>query len=227
MTTKARIPKITTELIATLNMDHTIYPRDHFDTVNVGYMVDALNAGNTLPPIVVCRSTRKVIDGFHRIEATKKYAGATATIKVEWRDYATDAERFADAIQLNARHGFRLTRRDQALCIIKAQALGLTMSTISAALSITQHKADALIVQRLANDSHAQPYALKRTMQHYAGQTLTAEEEDYNKHAGGLNQLFYVNQVIMMLESGTEDSNNENLTAGLEKLSDLLKQMFP
>ena len=51
---------------------------------------------------------------------------------------------------------------------------------------------------------------------------LTRKQYEYNKKAGGHAQLYYINQVIMLLESGSCDANNENVMAGLKKLRDLL-----
>ena len=218
---------IATVEAASLVLDYGLYPRHKTDSQKVREMVEAMQAGAVFPPVIACRSTHRVIDGFHRINAVLRAYGAQAPIKVEWRDYANDAERFADAMALNANHGQKLSRWDQTMCLVKAQTLGLPTEQAAAALSIPLDRAQQLLVTRTATDSHQEPYTLKRTMQHMAGQTLTVEQEKYNEQAGGLNQLFYVRQVSLMLEAKAEDKANEALEEALKHLYALLGQRYP
>jgi hypothetical protein len=63
-----------------------------------------------LPPILVHRSTMRVIDGMHRLRAAM-LRGATE-IAVEFFD-GTEAEAFARAVRENVAHGLPLSRSDR------------------------------------------------------------------------------------------------------------------
>ncbi len=203
--------------ISTLVRDLEIFPRHSVDDQNVRYIMQAIESGTNIPAIIADRETKKVIDGFHRIAAVEKLQGDIAKINVEYRRYPDQQTMFLDAMRLNATHGNRLTSWDKALCITKAEAMGLTRDNAASALSLTREKYGELHRERYAT-VHRVPYALKRTATHLAGQDLSDDQHSYNEKAGGMNQLFYVNQVALMLEKGTIDGSNDGLRAGLENL---------
>ncbi|MFJ3927291.1 ParB/RepB/Spo0J family partition protein [Streptomyces sp. NPDC090022] len=66
-----------------------------------------------LPPIVVHRSTMRVIDGMHRLHAAR--LGGRDTIPVRWFD-GTEAEAFLLAVEANNGHGLPLTLADRREC---------------------------------------------------------------------------------------------------------------
>ncbi|MEU0214023.1 ParB N-terminal domain-containing protein [Streptomyces sp. NPDC006265] len=63
-----------------------------------------------LPPIVVHRSTMRVIDGMHRVRAAE--LRGQDRVEVQFFD-GTDLDAFVLAVQLNAIHGLPLTHRDR------------------------------------------------------------------------------------------------------------------
>ncbi len=63
-----------------------------------------------LPPILVDRCTRRVIDGMHRLEAAKRRG--LETIEVEYFD-GSQAEAFLRAVRANVSHGFPLSPADR------------------------------------------------------------------------------------------------------------------
>jgi len=94
-----------------------------------------------LPPILVHRDTRTVIDGAHRLAAHR--ARGRATIRVEWFPGTLD-EAFEVAVKANVTHGLPLTlreRRTAAVSLIRtipnrsdralAEICGLSHTTIS------------------------------------------------------------------------------------------------
>ena len=208
---------------ASLVLDYGLYPRHETDSFNVNGLIEAMKAGATLPPVLVDRASGRVVDGFHRVKAHLKLLGVDAMIAVTYRNYASEAEIFEESARLNSQHGNQLTSWDKALCIVKGEALGLSREAIGAALSLTPHATEKLVVQRYATHG-MEPYTLKRTAKHLGGRELTTAQHTYNEKAGGLPQLFYVNQVALMLELGTVEEENEALQQGLGKLFDLLQQ---
>src|SRR6266700_122704 len=85
--------------------DLSIYPRGAVDNVRVDDLCYALDAGNVLPPPLVDRATRKIVDGFHRVRAYRKRLGDDGVIDAELEDFASDAEMLLRSAQLNAVHG--------------------------------------------------------------------------------------------------------------------------
>ncbi|MEU4746566.1 ParB/RepB/Spo0J family partition protein, partial [Actinosynnema sp. NPDC023658] len=103
-----------------------------------------LLAGTTapLPPILVHRSTMRVIDGMHRLRAAM-LRGDTE-IAVEFFD-GTEAEAFARGVRENVTHGLPLSRADREAAAARiitahrewsdralAQLTGLSATTVAA-----------------------------------------------------------------------------------------------
>jgi len=55
-----------------------------------------------------------------------------------------------------------------------------------------------------------------------AGKELTPEQAEANRRLSGMEQLFYVNQLILLIENDLLDRSNEKLLAGLARLRELL-----
>ncbi len=64
--------------------------------------------GANFPPIVVQAGTNRVVSGNHRLTAMRQEFGDNHQIKVEIRNYATEAEVLEDFARENASHGYRL-----------------------------------------------------------------------------------------------------------------------
>lgn len=207
--------------ISRLVLDFELYPRDRLEPYNVNQMAEALRAGLELPPITVDRRSKRVVDGFHRVEAYRKVYGARSKIPAELKDYKDDAEMFVDAVRLNANHGRQLSPYDRARCIAKAEALKLEPKIIASALNMTLERIGEMKAQRFATYK-MEPQVLKRTTAFLAGKELSDDEAQYNIKAGGMHQTFYINQVIAMLEADTVNWENQRVSNALKKLCDLL-----
>jgi hypothetical protein len=207
--------------VSKLLLDYDLYPRERIDPYNVNQMVEALKAGLELPPIIVDRKSKRVVDGFHRVRAHQKLYGADAEILAEVKDYPSDAVMFADAVRLNAGHGRQLSSYDRARCIAKAESLKIEPEVISSMLNMTPYSIAEMKQQRFATYK-MEPWVLKRTTAHLAGKELTEEQASYNTKAGGMHQTFYLNQVIAMLEADTADWENPKVVGALKKLYELL-----
>jgi hypothetical protein len=209
--------------ISSLVLDYEFYPREQIQTYHVRELIEVLEAGIELPPIVVDRETKRVVDGFHRVRAYKKFYGANAKIPVILKDYENEAAIYVDAIALNAAHGRPLSPYDKARCIARAEELKLEPAVVAKALNTTVEKIAELKTERFAFYEKKQ-VVLKRTAAHLAGTELEKEQFEYNIHAGGMAQRFYVNQVIAMLESDTVDWHDERLIGCLKRLRGLLDE---
>ena len=207
--------------ISSLLLDYTLYPRREVDALQVSRMAEALRAGRKLPPITVDEKSKRVIDGWHRIKAHEQLK--ITTIEANLKAYKDEAEMFLDAVRLNATHGRQLMTYDHTRCIAKADELNIAPEAIADALNITVERCDKLREVRFASYA-GKPVALKRTLGHLAGTKLTSKQAGFLSRAGGMNQLFYVNQVIGLVESESIDWGNTPLVMALNRLYELLKK---
>lgn len=204
-----------------LILDYGIYPRHEIDTYHVREMLESLRAGKSLPPVLVDKASLRVVDGFHRVSAFMKFEGPDAKVPCVMREYASEKEMFTEAITLNASHGRTLTVYDKVRCLSVGLEMGLKRENLAEVLNLTIERAEGLLEYRVA----AKGEPLKYTMRHLAGEKLTAGQASYNKDkAGGLDQLFYINQVINLLESGSVDWGRATVVAALKRLDSLLEQ---
>lgn len=208
-------------------LDYTIYPRAQVDSQHVHYMRQALKSGASLPPIIVCKKSLRVVDGFHRLTAMRLEFGDESTIEVIEKSYASEKELFLDAIRLNAPHGRRLTTFDRAHCLIIAKDLRIAVADIASAMSMTVDALGELRTDRVGelrvSGGQNKPIALKRTIRHMAEKPLTDKQSAANDKLSGMQQSFYVNQVILLLENNLLDRSDENLLERLGVLHGLLE----
>lgn len=210
-----------------LVLDMTVYPRVEVDSVNVKDLKDALLAGETLPPIIADRQSKRVVDGFHRIHAHRDLYGENAPIDVEWRDYDDDRALYLDAVRLNAGHGRKLTRFDQARISARADELHIEPAEIAAALRLTIARIDEITLKKTAIGTTGKAVPLKGTARHLAQGHLTASQQVGNDRASGMSVRFHVRQVVNAIEHDLADFSDENLLRELAQLSQLIKQRVP
>lgn len=204
-----------TELV----QDFNLYPRAQIDDYHVREMANAMQAGVEFPAIIAERSTKRITDGFHRVRAWQRDGGPNVKVPVEFHVYENEAALFTEAIRLNSAHGRNLTIYDKTRCLTLAEEYGIERSVAADALHITVERAEKLLVERVA----ATGEVLKRTMHHLAGKSVTAAQRAFNRdRAGGLDQLFYINQVIALLETDSMDWSRDNVVAGLRRLHEML-----
>ncbi|MBA7697277.1 hypothetical protein ES703_105940 [subsurface metagenome] len=209
--------------ISEVVFDYNFYPRQHLNSYHVNEIAEALKAGVHTPPITVDKSSYRVVDGWHRIEAFRGLWGEDTQIDAELKEYASEAEMFQDSIRLNASHGQALSAMDEAHCLAKAQDFKLEPAVVATLLNITTERAEELVSNRLAISADG-PIVLKGSTAFMAGRRLTQEQVDYNRKAGGLHPTFYINQVASMIESDSVNWEDERVVNGLKKLSQILEE---
>lgn len=207
---------------AELVLDFDFYPRMQVDSQHVAYMVQAKNAGADFPAIVINKKTKQVVDGFHRVRSEMRINGDKATVMVVEKDYRNDQEMLLDAIERNASHGRNLTTYDRAHCAILASRLEIDDEQVAGVLHVDPAYIGELRVDRSAKSLRGPPVPLKQTIKHMSGRRLTKVQQEANRKLGGMNQVFYVNQLICLIESDLLDGDNEALIVRLCHLRDLL-----
>lgn len=206
---------------AELVLDFDLYPRNNVDSHNVKSLSDALVAGMELPPVIIDRKSKRVIDGFHRVKANIRVYGDDCEIEVVEKSYKDDGDMFLDAMRYNASHGAKLDQCDRTRCTIIAERLSIPLDAVAGALHMPVEKLGELKVDRTAT-AGGLSIALKRTIRGFAGRKLTKRQVIANERLSGMNQSFYANQLIELVESGMLDVDDENLMDRLRHLHGLL-----
>lgn len=215
--------------VSELVFDFDLYPRQQIDTTHVRKMHRAVVAGVELPPIKVDRKSKRIVDGFHRARVQLKIDGDDAKIQVVLKAYKNDQAMLLDAIKSNAGHGRGLSPFDEAHATLLALNLGINHARVAGALMVSVQEVAALVSRKSATVGTGKletAVPIKQTIGHMAGKRLSRNQADTVKKLGGMNQLFYVNQLIMLIESNLLDKKNDDLTEGLRKLHGLLDTML-
>jgi|SRR5215472_597794 len=190
-----------TKKIASLVLDETIWPRHNINDANVGALVEAIHAGTQLPAILVDRASSVVVDGFHRVRAYERVFGPDYDIEVRTKQYKDRRAMLADAIALNVGRGTDLSRWDLTRCIVLAEEVGLPFNNLASLLHWQPERLAAYRESRMGTTLDDRKVMLKRSLRRHLNKPLTKAQEEVNKHASGMAQLFHINQVIAMLET--------------------------
>jgi hypothetical protein len=107
----------------------------------------------------------------------------------------------------------------------KGRALGLDDATIAKCLHLTVDKVTELVIDRTARHGRIS-VPLKRTISHMAGKQLTKPQVDANDRLSGMNQVFYVNQIITLIENKLLNKEDAKLLSRLRVLHGLLDDIL-
>lgn len=223
---------MTTEMlpVASLVEDLDFYPRVQIDSTHVGYIAEAIKSGQKMPPIVVDRKTKIIIDGLHRHRAIKRLTKGEGLIEAELRDYEDRKNMLLDAIALNAQHGKALSTCDREHCAILAEQIGLSGMRLRTVLHMTIKTYERIKQRIVIERSTGEKVATKRTFEPViisrGLKTFTDRQIETNARSSGMTQVFYVNQVIDIIEANLLDEKNVTLMENLAKLRDLLNGYF-
>jgi len=209
--------------IASLVFDFNLYPRHEVDEYCVTDYAKAMAAGEVFPPIIADKKSSRIVDGWKRAKAALKWQGESANIEVEFRSYRTEADLLVEAISLNTVHGERIGRYDLQRCVILGDQFGLDSEKLATAMRITPEHLDA-IRAKLRTTRAGDVVANKQVGQHLPN-VITIKNREGLKNAGGGNQVFFVNQVINLIEHDLLDTSNERLMERLAVLCDLLRPL--
>ncbi len=210
--------------LSALVFDFTLFPRGSIDSHHVGEIESAIRAGSSMPPLVIDKSSKRVADGFHRSKALIRIYGEDYEVECIEKTYKTDADLFLDAMRYNASHGRALSQHDKAHCLLLAEKLAIDAVAVSQALNLTSERMGELRSSRIGTIS-GRPIALKQTIRHMAGKELTSNQSAANDKLSGMNQMFYANQIITLIENDLLDLSNVELMQTLEKLERLLQSV--
>jgi len=214
--------KTATVKVAALVLDWNFYPRSEVDGMAVGRLVEAIQAGESFPPMVVEEKSLRVVDGFHRLHAYQR--AKTRMVKVHLRSYANDHEMLLDAARMNARHGVPLSPQDHARVLILADKLGITRKAVAEALGVRVVQLDSIVRRKLGNVRRGGPIYLKPAVRHFAGREVPRAVAEANENLGGNTAAFCVRQLLLLISSGGLLMDDE-MRGLLNQLRDALKEM--
>jgi len=214
--------------IGKLIFDYGLYPRSDVDRQHIANMSAALDAGVEFPPVIIDKKSKRIVDGFHRGKMYQQKYDDNYKIEVIEKSYGSEKEILLDAIRLNANHGQTLSKHDRVRCILLSEKLKIDKMEVASALSMTVEKVKQLRVERVGElkvGRTIQSVPLKRTIRHMSGRRLTKRQSEVNEHISGMDQKFYVNQLIMLIESGLLNRNDEILLQRLNILRQKLDKL--
>ena len=210
---------------ASLVLDFDLYPRNNIDGHNVRSMMNTMETGIEMPPVIIDQKSKRVVDGFHRVRAVLKL-DSDGQITVVEKTYCNDAELFLDAMRYNAAHGVWLNSCDRTRCTHIAEQLSIPLDAVAGALHMPVDKLSGLKQDRTATVASRLCIPLKRTIRHMRSRRLTKAQSETNEKLSGMNQPFYVNQVISLIENKLLDLDDEKLMEWLERLDELLDEVL-
>jgi hypothetical protein len=209
--------------LAELLLDFDLFPRHGLDTYHVSRLAEAMEAGAKLPPIIACRQTRRVIDGFHRARAYQRL-GRTE-VPVTWRDYDDDQARLLDAIAANSGHGRSLNSWDLARCVLLGERLGIADDRLAGAMQVRSQAVARVRDIKIARDGHGHPVPIKATVRHLAGRTMTETQQEGAARTGGMKAEFYIGQVANLIEHDLLDLDDPQVVSRLGDLHEALHRV--
>lgn len=223
--------KIVTVPLCDLVEDMDFYPRHAVDDANVQKLAMALEAGCELPPLIADSKSKRIVDGWHRGRAFKRVHGPGATVPVEFRSYASEAEMLEDCIRMNSTHGRQLDAMDQTRAVLMLERAGLSKSRIALVMHVPEGRVDKLRlriatckVPTEATVPGTKIITLKRSASHLHGKTLTKEQAQAHDGAPGTSYLLLANQLKSAVQTGLINREDERLKAALIELRKMLVQ---
>jgi len=215
--------------VGELVIDYGILPRGGVNFGHVDNLKNAALAGAALPPIVAERSTKRVVDGFHRHKMYVQLYGEEHEVEVEFRDFADEDELFVAAVEANSTHGLAYTAYDRRRRLVEAERRGISRDFISSAIKMPVEKADKKIadgsafVKTPAGDRERVP--LRTGLKPLAGHLLNKKQEEANRTAA-MKAEYHCKALIALLRAGLLRFGSKTTKAAVLSLhKELAKQV--
>jgi ParB-like chromosome segregation protein Spo0J len=198
-------------LVKDMVFDKSLYPRNSPNFAHIGTLINALQSGQGLPPIIVEKGTGRIIDGVHRWNAYRKVYGEDYDAPVEERTYTDDNEAWEDAVRLNAEHGLTYTEYDRTRILVEAEKRGITKEVVANLIHVPLDKVERKIlsstaeVRRVIGSGSAKQnvrerVALRTSLKGLAGRTLSKKQEAVN-NKGGLKAAYCASTLLELLDA--------------------------
>jgi len=183
-----------------LVFDESLYPRAAVCQSHITALKRAMEAGITLPPIIVASGSFIVVDGVHRYHAHLRLGLQTSTTEV--KHYNNRGEMFRDAMLYNSGVGLKLIPHDMLKCIQVAETIGMKDVDIAACLRTSIKHLRALkpryatVEDAKADVGRLRKVGLKASVRHFSGKLITRAQEQAMSSAPGVSYLLITNQLL-------------------------------
>lgn len=211
--------------IASLVEDMDLYPRHAVDSVHVSNLAASLEAENELPPILIDKESRKIVDGWHRVRAYLRVFGEEAQIEAEIRAFPDRKSMVLEAIRRNTIHGRRLDGTDMVRAALMAQQAGANIQQIALSLHVTEERVKRIelrVATVAPSSTEAAPRTtlvpLKRSVSHLAGKRITLEQAEAHRSMPGTSLTLLTVQLTKALQHDLVDPEDEGFVTALREL---------
>jgi len=211
-----------------LVVDWNLWPRheaQELDSTNIKRMIDALDAGKKLPPIIVNAKDYRIVDGFHRTKAHLKFYGDEAEIECIVKQYKNEADMFLESIETNAHHGLPLSPKDIVHAYLKARRMKIPPKVIAESIGINPDILEKLIIKRSATNPDGEKIALAYGASNFAGKQLTTKDMVAVKSSNGIMPEAYCTMLMNALNSDSFIVS-EKLLGQLAELQGIIKKIL-
>lgn len=190
----------------------------------VGNLVTILRGGGEFPPVVACRTTKKLVSGWHRVAATEQVDGPAGRVLVEWRSYNNNEERLADAIKESADSALPLNGIDKQRLILRGPEVGLDIEKIAVILSVPVESLRRTIHPAHVSKQDGPLMALKRPQQHLTGGVISEAQAQAVNHSDGRTVAYHAAQIVRQVKNDLVPWDNPRVRAYLSELRDVLNE---
>lgn len=207
-----------------LVLDFALYPRANVDDSTVARLGEALDAGAELPPPLVEKKSLRVLDGFHRVRLYQRKYPPEYLITVQAEEFKDEAAMFLRAVEANAAHGRPYAPYDRAHALVMAGQMHIPDDLLAKALHLKVERMIEIRQTKTASVGRAEErVAIKTTICHMADKKLTRGQVAANERLGGMRQLFYVNQVLILIENDLLDTSDDAVMEAIARLHQALE----
>ena len=200
----------------------SLNPRTRIESSHVHDLARALLAGAVLPPIIADEKTQEIVDGVHRRRAFLIAYGEDVVVPVEWRSFASDADRLACQIEINSKHGLRYSRTDEIRCTIIARSVGLSQKDLQVCLQINEERLQELSHRIVLCDGKEEP--AKRVASHLYEQEIGLSKTYAMMSFSSLSMLQHVGQLRQVIDADLFDSKNQKVVTALLDLAEAIRK---
>ena len=167
-----------------IQLPEGLYPRQKVDHIYVLRLMDAVKAGNVLPPLR-CDQSLRLIDGRHRYEAYRKLGVKEVDVCVE--PVSSDAEFFVKAVEANITHGRMFSPYDLTCIALRLyEDFHYDHQAIAQLLKMPVERLENWLKQRVAVSPALYRVPLKAPFTHYANREIPPEVERANLRSNGM-----------------------------------------
>lgn len=187
-----------------ITIDYDLYPRTRLDWIASYNYSQKMLAGEIFPPITVAFLDGKyiLIDGAHRIEATKTRKQTAISANV--LSGLSRNEILEMAIKANITHGRPLSPYDVAQLIVKLQDLKYDAITISNLVKVPVEKLTSFVVARTVQNGLGESTIVKSPLKHLnteeSGRIMERVEFQGEEVLSSRNQGHLIDELTFIIE---------------------------